>query len=128
LFAASGLLMLMWRATLGLPEVTAWLAGAAALMPVGFATGPRVLAIDATGRRVTCGGSPVPLVRNLVIFACQYWIAVALFLYPGERVWLVAARAVSGISIGYFTGWTLMFLKRYRLLRRQFPQKAAPAT
>jgi hypothetical protein len=120
-FAANGLLMLVWGANNGLPEIVAWLVGAAVLVPVGFATGPRILTIDPSGRRVTCAGSTIPLVRNLLIFGCQYGIAVGLFLHPAEAKFPfeMAARAVSGISIGYFTGWTLMFLRRYRALRRR---------
>lgn len=129
-FAANGLLMLVWRATNDPPEVAAWLISAVALLPVGFVTGPRILAIDPAGRRITCAGSAVPLLRNLLIFSCQYGIAVALFLHPGESGlrFEMAARAVSGISIGYFTGWTLMFLRRYRKLRRQATENPASVT
>ncbi|HZU87826.1 MAG TPA: DUF6622 family protein [Stellaceae bacterium] len=127
-FAANGLLMLVWRANTGLPEVAAWLVSAVALVPIGYMTGPRILAVDPSGRSVTCAGSTIPLARNLLIFSCQYGIAVALFLHPGEtRLRLeIAARAVSGISIGYFTGWVMIFLKRYRELRRQPAKSPAP--
>jgi hypothetical protein len=123
-FAATGLL-LIWRANVGFPGVVAWLVSAVAFMPLGFVTGPRILRIDPS-RHVTRAGSIVPLMRNLIIFGCQYAIAVALFLHPGEFRFEITARAVSGVSIGYFAGWTIMVLRRYRELVRRSVKNAVP--
>jgi hypothetical protein len=55
------------------------------------------------------------LVRNLLVFAAQYGIAVALFLHPEAQASLaVAGHTVSGASVGYFIGWTIAFPRRYR--------------
>jgi hypothetical protein len=55
------------------------------------------------------------LVRNLLIFAAQYGIAVALFRHPAAQASLAVARhAVSGTSMGYFIVWTIAFRQHYR--------------
>jgi hypothetical protein len=63
-------------------------------------------------------GSPVPLLRNLLVFASQYAIAVALVLHPQAQANLtVVGHVVSGSCVGYFLGWTLAFWRRYRVAR-----------
>lgn len=69
-FAATGL-SIIWRANVGFPGVVAWLVSAVAFLPLGFVTGPHILRIDPS-RHVTRAGSIVPLMRNLIIFGCQY--------------------------------------------------------
>ena len=79
-------------------------------------TGPRLLAVDRTS--VTRAGSPVPLVRNLLVFGVQYGIAVAVFRQPEAHVSLTLAKhVVSGASVGYFIGWTIAFRRRYQARR-----------
>jgi hypothetical protein len=55
---------------------------------------------------VVVPGSAVTLVRNMVIFAAKYGLAVAAAIAPAQRqqlaLWDVA---VSGASAGYFLGW-----------------------
>jgi hypothetical protein len=84
-----------------------WLLAAAVGAALALATvqdgGFRV----AAGRaRVALPGSPLPLLRNLAIFAAKYGLAVAAILYPraaGQlQLWSIA---VSGASAGYFLGW-----------------------
>jgi membrane protein DedA with SNARE-associated domain len=115
LFIATGLLLLVLRPSDGILPMIGLLFGLVAFVPLGLLTGPRLLAVDCTSGRVTRAGSPVSLVRNLLIFAAQYGIAVALFRHPEAQTSLAAAgHAVSGASIGYFIGWTIAFRRRYR--------------
>jgi hypothetical protein len=115
LFTATGLLLLILRPSGGTLPMAAWLVGMAAFVPLGLVTGPRLLAVDRQSGRVTLAGSPVSLVRNLLIFAAQYGIAVALFRHPEAQTGLaVAGHAVSGTSVGYFVGWMIAFRRRYR--------------
>ena len=65
--------------------MVAWFVGLAAFIPLGLVTGPRLLAVDGGSGRVTRAGSPVSLVRNLLVFAAQYGIAVALFRVTRRR-------------------------------------------
>ena len=114
-FIATGLLLLVLRPSGGILPMAAWFLGLAAFVPLGLVTGPRLLAVDRGKGRVTLAGSPVPLVRNLLVFAAQYAIAVAFVRHPEARTSLVVAgHAVSGTSMGYFIGWTIAFRRLYR--------------
>jgi hypothetical protein len=89
--------------------------GLAAFIPLGLVTGPRLLAVDRGRGLGTQAGSPVSLVRNLLVFAAQYGIAVALFRHPEAQPSLaLAGHTVSSASVGYFIGWTIAFWRRYR--------------
>jgi hypothetical protein len=114
-FTATGLLLLVLRPSGGTLPMAAWFVGLAAFVPLGFVTGPRLPSVDRGRGRITRAGSPVSLVRNLLIFAAQYGIAVALFRHPEAQATLaVAGHTVSGTSVGYFIGWTIAFRRRYR--------------
>jgi hypothetical protein len=118
LFTGTGLLLLVLRPSGGSLLILAWLIGLGAFVPLGLMTGPRILAVDRRRGRVIRAGSPASLVRNLLVFAAQYGIAVATFLHPEAQGSLaVAGHAVSGISVGYFVGWTIAFRRRYRTVR-----------
>jgi hypothetical protein len=115
LFIASGLLLLVLRPSSTILPMAAWLAGLMAFVPLGLATGPRILEVDRASGGVTRAGSPVSLVRNLFVFAAQDSIAVAIFRHPEAQASLaVAGHAVSGTSVGYFIGWMIAFRRRYR--------------
>jgi putative effector of murein hydrolase LrgA (UPF0299 family) len=64
---------------------------------------------------VTRPGSAVPLVRNITVFLLQYGVAVAtaMKLEPHTAVAIIG-HAVSGASAGYFSGWVVALLRRYR--------------
>ena len=116
LFEAAGLLLLVLRPSSDIVPLAAWLVGLVAFIPLGLVTGPRLLAVDRTS--VTRAGSPVSLVRNLLVFGEQYGIAVAVFRDPGAHASLTLAKhAVSGTSVGYFIGWTIAFRHCYRAKR-----------
>ncbi len=113
LFEGTGLRLLVLRQSSDIMPIAAWLIGSVAFVPLGLATGPRLLAVDRTG--VTRAGSPVSLVRNLLVFGAQYGIAVAHFLHPEEHVGLTIARHTnSGASVGNFVGWMIAFRRRHR--------------
>jgi hypothetical protein len=64
---------------------------------------------------VALPGSGLPLMRNMLIFAAKYGLAVAAVLDPAQReqfaLWDVA---VSGASAGYFLGWLVVLARAYR--------------
>jgi len=75
----------------------------------------RLDAMSAEAGRVTLPGSALPLVRNLLIFAAKYVVAVAGAVRPDwHGPLLLADMAVSGLAIGYFVGWTWRLLGGYR--------------
>ncbi len=91
----------------------AW--GLAALIGAvpGALTSPRHILYDRSMGRVRFRGSPFPLIRNLVVFCSQYGLAVAAARGAGASV-AIWAIAVSGLSAGYFLGWSGAFLLRLR--------------
>ena len=115
LFITTGLLLLVLRPSSGTLPMAAWFLGLAAFVPLGLVTGPRLLAVNRGRGWATLAGSPMPLVRNLLVFAAQYGIAVAFARHPEARTSLiVAGHTVSGTSVGYFIGWTMAFRRHYR--------------
>ena len=93
----------------------AWFAGLFVLAPVGYLTGPRVLAVDHQNKTVERAGTILPLIRNLIFFCAQYVLAVLNAFYPQEHSTLMLVTAVvSGASTGYFTGWLVSLWWRYR--------------
>jgi putative effector of murein hydrolase LrgA (UPF0299 family) len=57
----------------------------------------------------------LPLIRNLSVFLLQYAVAVAtaMKLGSGAAVPLIG-QLVSGACAGYFLGWTVGLIRRYR--------------
>jgi hypothetical protein len=89
---SSSFLWLDWLAAAAIGCTIAWLTtGAADIHRAGVVIVP---------------GSALTLVRNMVIFAAKYGLAVAAVIAPAQRqqlaLWDVA---VSGASAGYFLGW-----------------------
>lgn len=114
IFAVTSLALLAGRPDVGVTTLAAWGAGMLALLPLGIATGPRLIAVDRRTGLVTRASSVVPLVRNLLIFALQYGMAVAAAVQaPNPASLALAIYAVSGASIGYFAGWTITLRRRY---------------
>jgi len=73
------------------------------------------LAVDRDRASVELPGSVLPLIRNMVIFAAKYALAVAMAMQPALRPELLPwDMAVSGAAFGYFVGWTLRFALSYR--------------
>lgn len=115
IFTMTGLLLLAGKPFMGLPSVLAWGVCFAVLVPAGLKIRPRLAGRDAAGGRVVLAGSPVPLLRNMVVFALQYATAASLALRPDMQPQIaVVACVISGASAGYFTGWTCGFLMACR--------------
>ncbi|MGO8916739.1 MAG: DUF6622 family protein [Stellaceae bacterium] len=73
------------------------------------------LSADRSRATVHLPGSRLPLIRNMLIFAAKYGLAVAMARRPELRDQLLPwDMAVSGASFGYFLGWTARFVLSYR--------------
>ena len=62
--------------------------------------GPQLLAADKATGELTCPGSAGPLISNITVFSLQYAVAII-------------GHAVSGASVGYFSGWAAALLRGY---------------
>jgi hypothetical protein len=94
-----------------------WIAAALTLLPVGLLT-TKPFEIDHKTGQITRPGSPVPLIRNVSVFALQYTVAVIAAVDPdGRTVATLIGRAVSGATTGYFLGRTIALLRQYRKQR-----------
>lgn len=86
--------------------------------------------LDRASGHVHLSGSWLPLLRNLLVFAAKYGLAVAAALAPAARgqfaLWDIA---VSGASAGYFLGWTawLAWNARREPLDRRRERRHSPA-
>jgi hypothetical protein len=98
------------------PLVT-WIAAALVLLPLGVLT-PRPFEVDhATGQIIRPGGA-FALVRNLIVFVPQYAVGVISAIDASDRALaLIAGRAISGATAGYFIGSTIALLIAYRRKR-----------
>jgi hypothetical protein len=91
-------------------NAAAWIGGAVLGAVPGALTSPRRVELDRSRNLVHFEGSPFPLVRNLIIFCVRYGLGVAAGMSHGDDSGLaLVATAVSGLSAGYFLGWTAMF-------------------
>ena len=119
LFIASGVVPLLIGPRVGVGLLAAWVLAAALLGPVGFLTGPRMLAVDRRAGTVTRPGSCVPLLRNTTVFVLQYAIAAAVAVHADAGGGLAtSSRAVSGATGGYFLGWAAAAWQQYRAAAR----------
>jgi hypothetical protein len=91
-------------------NAAAWIGGAVLGAVPGALTSPRRVELDRSRNLVHFEGSPFPLVRNLIIFCVRYGLGVTAGMSHGDDSGLaLVATAVSGLSAGYFLGWTAMF-------------------
>lgn len=91
----------------GMPAVLVWLAAFLVFLPLGFLTGPKLLAKQPDGTLLRTA-SVVPLVRNIGLFFLHYALAATMAVRPDmQDTLLLAGFALSGLSIGYFSGWSL---------------------
>lgn len=92
-----------------------WFAGLIAGLALGLVTAPRPLDIDRARREIELPGSWWPLARSLIIFFAHYALIVAAVILTAQKAMLLQADiVVSGASAGYFTGWFVALLRRYR--------------
>ncbi|MEK9970669.1 MAG: DUF6622 family protein [Ferrovibrio sp.] len=103
-----------------------WLGGLAAGLALGAITGPRPLSVDRDNRTVELPGSAWPLARNLIIFLAHYVLTVTAAILTAQAAGLMQADiAVSGASAGYFIGWSIALLRRYRAAPAAAPRVSA---
>jgi len=90
-----------------------WIAAALVLLPLGVLT-PRPFELDHKTGLIRRPGSVFPLIRNLIVFALQYSVAVISAVDVHDRLLAaIVGRAVSGATAGYFIGSTIALLRAY---------------
>jgi hypothetical protein len=116
IFIAWGLVSLVIAVTSSPLMLLYWCAaGALSLMFSSITLRLDDLDIDRHKDLVRISGSWHPLVRNLLIFAAKYGLQVAMAQHPEDRAQLLAWDVVvSGLAAGYFLGWQLRFVLKYR--------------
>ncbi|WP_441238389.1 DUF6622 family protein [Bradyrhizobium sp. 930_D9_N1_4] len=97
--------------------LVAWIAAALALLPLGVLT-PRPFDVDHTTGEIVRPGSAFALIRNLIVFSLQYAVGVISAIDAGDSALaIIAGRAISGATAGYFLGSTIALLVAYRRRR-----------
>jgi hypothetical protein len=99
----------------GIEPLLAWLVAAVLFALLALSRKPKLLVVDRKSGTVTRPGSAAPLARNITVFVLQYAVAVAtaMKLEPHAAVAIIG-HAVSGASAGYFSGFAVALLRRYR--------------
>jgi hypothetical protein len=96
-----------------LGPLIAWIAAALALLPIGLLT-PRPFEVDHATGLIIRAGSVFPLIRNVVVFALQYAVAVLAAIHLDDHgVAAMIGRAISGATSGYFIGSAIALLREY---------------
>jgi hypothetical protein len=114
IFIVWGLSRLLSGYQHGIGPLLSWSGAALALTPVGLLTA-KTFELDHVTGQINRPGSPIPLLRNVTIFALQYTVAVIAAVDPGGlTVATLIGRAVSGATTGYFLGRTIALLRQYR--------------
>jgi hypothetical protein len=97
------------------PEAIRWTIGAVLGGALGIAGG-MTFTVDRPRQLVLLRGSVMPMIRIMLIFGAHYGLQVAAALHPDQRdAWLTWDTYVSGASAGYYVGWSIRFLKSYRV-------------
>ena len=114
-FFLMGLSRLVTARDRGIEPLLAWLVAAVLFASLALSLRPKLLAVDRKSGTVTRPGSSTPLARNITVFVLQYAVAVAtaMKLEPHAAVAIIG-HAVSGASAGYFSGFAVALLRRYR--------------
>lgn len=112
-FILWGLCGLAMRNTDMLTSTAPWLIAASVGLLFGVAR-RNTLAIDHARRLVMRPASVLPLLRNFMIFAAHYALNVAAALRPDQHEIMQVDMALSGVFAGFFLGWLIRFVQRYR--------------
>ena len=117
-FIGWGILSLIQRSLTSPALAAEWFAAVALGAAIGWAvTRLAGVTFDPSGGFVHVPGTPLTLVRNLLIFLVRYGIAVAAALSvtaAGHAQFVTLDVAVSGIVAGYFLGWIGRFARARR--------------
>jgi hypothetical protein len=118
IFIGWGILSVVQRSAATPVLALDWIAADALGVAIGWTTARLSgFAFAADGRSVRVPGSPMPLVRNGVLFVSRYSLAVAAAFATTvtAHAQLVAWDvAVSGVATGYFVGWLARFARARR--------------
>jgi Family of unknown function (DUF6622) len=118
IFIVWGLSRLGFGQQAGTAPLLAWIAAALVMLPIGVLT-PRPFEVDHATGRIKRAGSVFPLVRNIIVFAAQYSVAVIAAIHTDDRAMAaIVGRAISGATSGYFIGSTIAMLRQYWKQRR----------
>jgi hypothetical protein len=114
-FFLMGLSRLVTARDRGIEPLLGWLVAVVLFASLALSLRPKLLAVDRKSGTVTRPGSSTPLARNITVFVLQYAVAVAtaMKLEPHAAVAIIG-HAVSGASAGYFSGFAVALLRRYR--------------
>jgi hypothetical protein len=114
-FFLMGLSRLVTARNGGIEPLLGWLVAAVLFALLALSRKPKLLTVDRRSGTVTRPGSATPLARNITVFVLQYAVAVAtaMKLEPHAAVAIIG-HAVSGASAGYFSGFAVALLRRYR--------------
>ena len=95
--------------------LVAWIAAALVLLPLGVLT-PRPFERRSHDRADHPSGQPIrPGPQPDCVFASQYAVGVISAIDAGDRALaIIAGRAISGATAGYFIGSTIALLLAYR--------------
>jgi len=113
-FFLMGLSRLVLARDHALEPLMAWLVAAILFGALGLWPGPKLLAVDRARGVVSRPGSAGPLIRNVTVFSLQYGVAVATAMKLEPHAAVAVVGAISGASAGYFSGWAVALLRRYR--------------
>ncbi len=115
-FIVWGLVGLAQRAQASPLLAGEWVLAGAAGVLLGWSTTRLMgMRMDRAAGLVHLPGSPVLLLRILIVFVIKYALGVAIAMRPDQAAQLVAVDvAVSGLMAGYFLGWLLRFRARMR--------------
>jgi hypothetical protein len=127
IFISWGLLSVAQR-SVAVPALSLdWIAAVAVGSVIGWAATRLGAYGFEAGGRVRVPGTPITLVRTLLIFIARYGIAVAAAFVPdaaGHARIVTWEVAVSGLAAGYFAGWIARFVMARRA---SFQAASAPA-
>lgn len=114
LFVISSLILISGRVN-DASSLLIWVVALVVVLPIGFKLSPHALAVEAGRHRLTLTGSPIPLIRNAVLFSVHYGIGVsdAMHLFSPHGIGM-ARVLVSGASLGYCAGWVAAVVLAYR--------------
>jgi len=92
-----------------------WGGGLILAVPLSLALAPRAVGADRATKTLSLPGSPVPVLRNTLIFAAHYALNVMMAMNPGEAPLLLRLDiAVSGFSLGYFAAYAWGLIRAWR--------------
>jgi hypothetical protein len=118
-FIVWGVSSLVLRQQASAWPLLAWIAAALVLLPVGILT-PRPFEVDHASGLIIRPRSVFPLIRNILVFAVQYTVAVVAAIHADNHgTASIVARAVSGAMAGYFIGSSIALLREYWRKRNQ---------